>query len=178
MDTQQEVAALVERAQGGDREAYGELYVRFRTTTCAQLRRYGRGGDAEDLVQQAFVHAFERLPQLRAPERFPGWLKTLAIRLALRQMSRRRREEPFDAAQVDWPDARTANPLSQVIRDEARGAVRQALAQLYPRDRALLEGRYFEGRSLAALSATTAASTDVVKRHLHRARQRLAAVLQ
>src|SRR5262249_52770314 len=66
---------LVLLARGGDRAAFEALVAKYagvvRSLTAARL---GRGADAEDAAQDAFLRAFERLPRLSDPERFAGWL--------------------------------------------------------------------------------------------------------
>ena len=64
----------VDRAKHGDREAWGELY----TSTCKEayfvaVKVCGKEQDAVDLVQDAYITAFERLHQLQDPERFQSW---------------------------------------------------------------------------------------------------------
>ncbi len=65
------VAELARRAGGGDRDAYGEL-VELMWPELVGLARAILGGDdeAEDLAQEALVHAWTRLGSLRRPEKF------------------------------------------------------------------------------------------------------------
>src|SRR5207249_2850105 len=67
-----------------------------RSLTAAKL---GRGADAEDAAQDTFLRAFEQLPRLTDPERFAGWLSTIAVNCALQKLRRgdRRRAASIDA---------------------------------------------------------------------------------
>src|SRR5689334_15205188 len=68
-----QTAALVERAQLGDREAFGELVEQFQRTVYAiALGRLGNPSEASELTQEVFLHVMRRIDQLREPERFAG----------------------------------------------------------------------------------------------------------
>lgn len=75
-------AALIRAAQGGDRAAFGELYRQYERLVHGILLAHVSYDDAEDLMQDVFVRALEQLPVLRQPAAFPGWLLTIARRLA------------------------------------------------------------------------------------------------
>ena len=76
--------AIVVRAQAGDREAFGALVEQFQTTVYAiAVRRLGNPSDALELTQDVFLHILERIDQLREPERFAGWLRQVAVRMAI-----------------------------------------------------------------------------------------------
>src|SRR4249920_611078 len=69
---------LVERAARGDRAAFGELYSRYARVVHAVLLARVRFGEAEDLVQDVFLTAMSRLPQLRDCASFGSWICTIA----------------------------------------------------------------------------------------------------
>jgi len=69
---------LVQRAAGGDRSAFGELYSRYaRVVHCILLARV-RYHEAEDLMQDVFLTAMSRLSQLRDGTSFQAWISTIA----------------------------------------------------------------------------------------------------
>lgn len=73
-----DTARLVRSAQEGDGEAFAELYQRFaRMVHGVVLARIART-EVDDVVQDVFVTAFERLGSLREPAAFPGWLASIA----------------------------------------------------------------------------------------------------
>src|SRR5262249_4982168 len=85
-----ETAELVVRAQAGDRAAFGELIEQFQKTVYAIcLGRLGDPSEAQDLTQDVFLHVYQRLDQLREPERFAGWLRQVAVRMAINRATRR-----------------------------------------------------------------------------------------
>jgi RNA polymerase sigma-70 factor (ECF subfamily) len=84
-NTNSEVTGLVCAAQDGDREAFGELVERFeRTIYAIAFRRLTNHAEAQELCQEVFVQALEKLDQLRQPECFPGWMKSIAVRMSVK----------------------------------------------------------------------------------------------
>ena len=71
-------AAFVQAALRGERSAWSELYERYVQTVHACILAKVPPSDAEDLVQDVFVSALDRLPSLSEHERFGGWLMTIA----------------------------------------------------------------------------------------------------
>src|SRR6476646_12261140 len=85
-----EIGLLVERAKVGDREAYGELVVRFQNSVYAMaLGRVRDPLEAQELAQDVFVHAMRKLPQLRDARCFAGWLRRITARMAINRLTRR-----------------------------------------------------------------------------------------
>src|SRR5687768_14860152 len=75
-------AVLVARAKGGDRAAFRELYLRHARYVAGAIARWlGQGADLDDIVQDTFVRAAERLGTLRSADHVRPWLVTIAIRI-------------------------------------------------------------------------------------------------
>lgn len=74
---------LVSDASGGDRAAFGALYEQYRRMVHGILLAYASYGDAEDLMQEVFLQAMKKLPQLREAGAFGGWLAAIARHVAL-----------------------------------------------------------------------------------------------
>ena len=83
---------LVRRILSGERDDFGELVRRYlgpaHAVAYAQL---GNAAEAEDVVQEAFLRAFERLDSLREPEKFGAWLLTIARSFAYKALNKRQR---------------------------------------------------------------------------------------
>ena len=97
-----EDGALVERAVGGDAAAFEQLFLKHRQRLYAVAWRLVRNEDtALDVVQEAFVRAYERLANLRGEGRFYPWLRRIAVNLAIDRLRHIRRgtEVGFDEAQ-------------------------------------------------------------------------------
>ena len=72
-------ADLVRRALAGDVRAFGELAERYQEAVYALAVSHTRNfADAEDIVQEALLSAYEALPSLRDPERFGAWVRGVA----------------------------------------------------------------------------------------------------
>lgn len=121
MDTDQ---VLVRRVLAGDRPAFGDLVDRHRAQALRVARRLlRRPQDAEDSVQEGFLHAFLGLARLQSPERFRGWLLGIVLNVA-RSRWRQAPEYPIE----DWVGGRAiAHPLV-VDREPPRGRPRVARA--------------------------------------------------
>ncbi len=76
-------ARLVGEATEGDRSAFGSLYEHYRRMVHGVLLAYVSYADAEDLMQEVFVQAMEKLPRLRDPSAFGSWLAAIARHAAL-----------------------------------------------------------------------------------------------
>lgn len=74
---------LIHQAAGGDRAAFGELYLRYARMVHAILLARVPPADAEDLVQDVFMAAMDRLGELRTAAAFRGWLGAIARRRAI-----------------------------------------------------------------------------------------------
>src|SRR5436305_8300471 len=97
-------AALVRSARDGDRAAFGELYGRHKRMVHAVLLAHVAYGDAEDLMQSVFVQALQRLPELREPGAFAGWLSAIARHIAADHYRRNRNIVEMD----EVPEPRSA----------------------------------------------------------------------
>lgn len=87
--TTRTVAELVRAAQIGDRQAAGELFERYQNMVLSvAYRRLGDYTDAQELVQEVFVQALQKLTQLRTPECFGSWLRQITVRMAINRMVR------------------------------------------------------------------------------------------
>jgi RNA polymerase sigma-70 factor (ECF subfamily) len=167
-----DVTRLAERARSGDRAAYGELVRRFRPGIYAVLLGWLHDAfEADDVAQDVFLHGMRKLPQLRDARCFAGWLKQIAVRLALNRLSRRRPAGGVNRlATLATPGA---GPLEELMQAEERGQVREGLTHLRPLDRAVLEAFYLRGQSLQEISDAFDVPLGTVKRRLHTARLRL-----
>ena len=161
-----DVAQLVGAAKRGDRHAFGELYVRFaRTVHGILLARVSRP-DADDLVQDVFLTAMQRLPTLRDPEAFGGWLATIARNRATDYARRapRTAELPEDLAET-----RMTSPSDRAEALAALTAIR-SLPDAY---RETLVLRLVEGMTGPEIAERTGLTHGSVRVNLHRGMQML-----
>ena len=169
-----DITALVERARNGDRAAYGDLIERFQPTVYAvALARLRNPTEAQELVQEVFIHAMTKLSQLRDPHCFAGWLRQITERMAINRLTRRGPVRGADPVILDNVQAAGVTPLDDLIRDEQKAKLWAGLERLKETDRATLVAFYIRGRSLKQMSREFETPVGTIKRRLHVARNRL-----
>lgn len=168
------IVNLVRAAQAGDTAAFGALAREFESSVYGVvMRRLRNSAEAAEVTQDVFLRAYRKLPQLREPERFVGWLKRIAVRLSINRATRRPRESMQPPETFDAHQQTRDQPIDRILRRERAHDVRVGLARLKPLDRDTLVAFYFEGRSLKELSAHYESPIGTIKRRLHTARSRL-----
>lgn len=161
---------LVAATLDGNPAAFGVLATRHRSRTRAVAARVlGDPHEAEDVTQDALLHAYLGLGALRDPGRFGAWLAAIARNLA-RMRARRREPRPEAAA----PDAGEAPSAERVA--EGRAAIRlvdEAIRELPPAERDAVLACSVLGSSCEEAAVLLGRSPGAVRVSLHRARTRL-----
>ncbi len=170
-------ARLVACAQRGDSDAFATLFDRHAPRVYALAHRIlGRDSEAEDVTQDAFLHALNALPTLRRGDAFRPWVMRIATNLAwttLRQRLRLPQAELTDAVVATHPDmGRWGSPEAMGLASEDQRAVRLTLDRLAPTHRAALAMREIGGLSYADIAASLGTTTGRVEVLLFRARAR------
>jgi RNA polymerase sigma-70 factor (ECF subfamily) len=174
-----ELALVVRKAQRGDRDAFGSLVEQFQPTVYAiALRRLGNASDALELTQDVFLHVLERITQLREPERFAGWLRQVAVRMAINRATRRVAPPSVETGILEGASLESTEPLDQLIDRERAQRVTEALGKLKSLDREALDAFYLRGHSLIEIAEMLDVPLGTVKRRLHTARKRLKVELE
>lgn len=169
-----EILKLVQLAQGGDREAFSLLVTKLeRSVFAIVFRRLRNRSESLEVTQDVFMQVLRKLPQLREPERFPGWLRRIAVRMAINRAVRRPRELASEGTTLGAVSSRIDTPLERVLKNEKADQVRDSLDQLRELDRQTLVAFYFEGQSLQEMSNEFSSPIGTIKRRLHTARNRL-----
>lgn len=169
---------LVERARRKDASAFAVLIRLYeRVALSVAFGVLGDSAGAGDVVQEAFVRAWERLADLREPERFGTWLCGIVRNLAVDAVRRRKPTESIDASASPEADRWTHNPLDEIGRRERQAKVGAAIASLDEVSRPVVVLRYYEGlasKEIADLLEITPAAVDM---RLSRARKQLKVLL-
>jgi RNA polymerase sigma-70 factor (ECF subfamily) len=169
-----EVAELVRRAQEGDRDAFGRLVEQFQPTVHAiALRRLGNTSEAIELTQDVFLHILRRIHQLREPERFAGWLRQVAVRMAINRATRRVSPSTVDTGVLEGAYEGALQPVDELITRERAERLWVALRRLKTLDRECLVAFYIRGLSLVEIAGELDVPLGTIKRRLHTARKRL-----
>lgn len=165
---------LVLKAQNGDRNAFGELVKEYENVIFAVVfRRLRNRSESLEVTQEVFLRAMRKIDQLREPERFVGWLKRIAVHMAINRAVRRPRETMQAPETFGGVSGSRQAPLEDILQSEQAGQVRDGIGQLRPMDRETLLAFYFEGQSLKEMSERFASPVGTIKRRLHTARGRL-----
>ncbi len=175
IDEKIRIAELVLAAKAGDREAFGELFARFeRHVFAIALRRLGNFAEAEELRQDVFIQAMQKIHQIRDPACFGGWLRSITHRMAINRIVRRSPDVPTEPETLASTCVERTTPLGNVLQNERHSQLRAGLRRLRDMDRKTLEAFYVRGRSLLEMSDEFDAPLGTIKRRLHVARKRLA----
>lgn len=175
------VDALVQRAQAGDEDAFGELVKMHHARVYAVVyRMVSQADDAQELTQQTWIKAWKRLATYKREARFFTWLYRIAVNTAmdyLRQRKRRQEVELNEALTVnpeagsEWRLATTATPDRDLAQDEIRVAFRAALDALSPEHKAALILREVEGLSYKEIATATKSRIGTVMSRIFYARR-------
>jgi RNA polymerase sigma-70 factor (ECF subfamily) len=112
---------LCTHAATGERRAFGELVRRHGSAIRGVLRRMGaQSTEADDVAQDAFLTAFERIAEFRGEGTFAAWVKKIAARLYLRRLQRDRKLGALIAETVeDEPDPQGGDADAAIDLEEA-----------------------------------------------------------
>ena len=178
-----EEMALVQAAKKGDVNAFGELVRRYDRNVfrIAQHITQNRE-DAEDVVQDAFLKAYENLGQFQEQSKFYTWLVRIAVNEALMKLRRRRPERNISLDQevqteddsiprevADW----SPNPEQLYNQSELRDILSRTIQGLPPSFRTVFVLRDVEGLSTEETAEALELSIPAVKSRLLRARLQL-----
>lgn len=162
--------ATVRAAQAGDERAFEALYRRYaRVVHCILLSRLP-ASEVEDLVQEVFLTALNKLKSLREPAAFPGWIAQIARNRATDHLREMRPEDEIDERIAD-------GHASAADRAEAQRAL-AVLQQLPETYRETLMMRLVEGLTGPEIAERTGLSHGSVRVNLHRGMQMLREALQ
>ncbi len=168
---------LVNKARRGDREAFGQLVVRHQRQVYHMVLRMLRNReDAEDIAQDAFVSAFEKLGDFRGKSSFRTWVITIALNRArnlLRDNPPERSTELPESATSPSPD-----PLAVVEARQHMKLLEQAIASLPPKQRMTVLLRAQEGMSHKEIGRILGTSPGTSKANFHFAVSRLREVME
>jgi RNA polymerase sigma-70 factor (ECF subfamily) len=176
-------AVLVTEAKAGSYAAFEELVNRYEKKIYRLgMNITGSPQDAEDVLQETFLKAFEHLGDFRADSRFYTWIVRIAVNEGLMKLRKRRssKEVPIEDTEgddgaptprelADWKP----NPEQELARSELENILQDAARLLPPTFRTVFYLRDVEGLSTEETAALLGLSVGAVKARLFRARLRL-----
>jgi RNA polymerase sigma-70 factor (ECF subfamily) len=174
---------LVEKAKAGDTEAFSSLVLRYERKVYRLAKHItGSDEDAEDVLQETFLKAYEHLDGFQGNSKFYTWVVRIAVNEALMKLRKRKSDrtvsldEPPDG--VDEPVVREiavwdGTPEDKYSREELRGLLDQAIQALKPTFRTVFLLRDVEELSTEETAEALNLSVPAVKSRLLRARLEL-----
>lgn len=169
----------------GDTASFEPLVLKYQARVFATARRYSRNeNEVEDIVQEVFIKAFQKLSSFRGEAPFEHWLMRLAVRTCydFLRTHQRNRETAFSDIQdkeTDWLERFLAAPDQNTdAADAARELVDALLNRLSPPARLVLTLLEIERRPVKEIAALTGWSVTLVKVRAFRARAEMRKCLQ
>jgi len=174
---------LVERAKAGDMEAFAELVRRYERRIYRMARQITQNDeDAEDVLQESFLKAFEHLDSFQGQSKFYTWVTRIAVNESLMKLRKRKSdrtvsldenietdEEPIVREIAVWDDT----PESKYSQEELRQILDRAIDSLKPIFRTVFILRDVEELSTEETAEVLGLSVAAVKSRLLRARLQL-----
>ena len=174
----QNIDFLIALCKKNNRAAQEELYNRFYKAMYHTAYHFVKDPmRAEDIMQEGFITAFEKLEQYQGGGTFPGWLKTIVVRKSLHELQQHKLRS-LDAEEQHILLADTADEVPQEAPLAAEKKLQLALAQLPTKYQTLLKLYYLEGFDYEEIGELLDMSYANCRTSLSRAREQLKAKLQ
>jgi len=180
---------LICQAQGGDRDAFEQLYWRYQNRVLAAAYGVVRNRqDAMDIAQESFVRVYKNLHKFQADSSFYTWLYRIVVNLSIDHLRRRKKhkevefdnefQKNFSDDDPLLPSTLGINPGKVYQRKELREQLNLALESLSEKHRSIIILREIEGLSYNEISEALGISMGTVMSRLHHARLNMQAALR
>ena len=175
-------AQLIYNILSGDDEAFSVLVQKYQQSVHAFVwRKIGDFHHAEEITQDTFLQAYKKLPTLKDPHQFAGWLYVIANRLCIDWMRKKKLTvqsiEEIPMAEIEKSAyTRYLSEQRQIATSERRREiVKKLLARLPERERTVVTLYYLGEMKVKEISKFLGVSVSTINTRLHRARKRLQA---
>jgi len=175
---------LIAECLDGRTTAFGELVQRYQDRLYNTIFRIvGNGDDALDIVQEAFLNAYQSLDSFKGDALFFTWLYRIAMNTAISQRRKRRFLVPIDSAGegrgLDPSDPSEENQPGHALEQaEEEQKLYRALSRLSVEHRTVLVLKELEGQKYEAMAETLGVPVGTIRSRLHRARLELRDLLE
>jgi RNA polymerase sigma-70 factor (ECF subfamily) len=184
-------AIAVERTLAGDRDAFRVLVERHsRNVYRLAYRMTGNQHDAEEVVQEAFLRAYQKLSQFAARANFGTWVYRIAANYSIDRMRQKKSEDSNRALPARETEDGTEMDLMSTVPDGAPSPerlaqsgqlatqMRRALSQLTPAERTAFVMRHWGGSGIEEIADALKSSTSAAKNTVFRSVQKLRKALE
>lgn len=171
---------LIQRILAGDETAFARLVRKYQkqvhTLAWRKIRDFHI---AEDITQETFLQAYQKLETLEDPTRFPRWLYVIADRLCIAWLRKNQRQtEPLEEADLSGIETEAysrfvATEHAETFAEARRDLVEKLLAKLKENNRTVVTLHYLEGMSYAEIVNLLGVPENTIRSRLRRARQQL-----
>jgi len=175
----------IARCLDGDTAAFGELVRRYQDRLYNTVYRLVENpDDALDVVQDAFLNAYQSLDGFKGDSLFFTWLYRIAVNTAISHRRKQRVLLNIDVDRNGGPgvqpldDSAYSRPGEGLERAEQEQRVQRALARLSPEHRAVLVLKDMEGQKYEAMAEILGVPVGTIRSRLHRARAELRELLE
>jgi RNA polymerase sigma-70 factor (ECF subfamily) len=178
---------LLSQATSGDQQAFAELCLRYRGMLMNRIYRIVRHQeDAEDVLQETYLKAYQHLQTFRGACSFSTWLVAIGTNMSLMLLRRRKIlgkyssdavTEDGDTLVMEWRDT-APDPEQRCMMSQTRQKLKHALTRLSPQVRTLLEMYYKHELRLKDAAQILGISEATTKSKLLRARRTLRRALK
>lgn len=175
----------MDKARNGDVDAFAELFEPLREMVYAIAYRVVGPNDADDVVMETYLKAWQALPRFGGRASLKTWLYRIARNCAIdfvRKRSRRKERvltpEEEEGRERQFADEKQPSPDEVLSRRELVHDVRGALARLPDLHRIALELRYADGLSYNEIAAATGVSIGTVMSRLFNGKRKLRKLLE
>ncbi len=173
-------AELIQRTLAGDNNAFSELVEKYQKQVHALAwRKIGDFHTAEDITQDTFLKAYQRLHTLKEPQRFAGWLYVIASRRCLAWFRKKRLQKQVmenigtPVTNRDTYSRHVAEEQAKTVDKAQQAIVKKLLETLKESDRTVITLHYFGEMTCEEMSEFLGVSANTIKSRLRRARNRL-----
>jgi RNA polymerase sigma-70 factor (ECF subfamily) len=181
LDDRQLIAGCLE----GDDSAFGELVRRYQDRLYSTVfRLVDRAEDAQDVVQEAFINAYQALDSFKGDSLFFTWLYRIAVNTAISMKRRQRVVLSLEASRHAEAAIEPADPSAEsrpehgLEQEEQGRRIREALARLSPEHRMVLVLKDMEGYKYETMAEILEVPIGTIRSRLHRARSELREILE
>ena len=184
-------AVAVQRTLAGDRDAYRVLVERYSLYLYRlAYRMSGNAHDAEEVVQEAFLRAYQKLSQFAGNSNFGTWVYRIAANYAIDRIRQRNVEEARqaspsrpteDGSEIDTMAMikdPSASPEHLASSAELAAKMQQALDSLTPAERTAIVMRHWEGCAIEEIAAVLKSNSNATKNTVFRAVAKLRKALE
>ena len=178
MDINSDVLALsddtlVARIVAGEKQLFEVFMKKYNTRLYrVSMSIIHDDDEAEDIMQAAYIKAYENLNRFEGRSNFLTWLTRIAINEGLMRLKKRKRHTTIDTETLELP-ADQAHPMGSMINEELKQILEKAIAQLPSKYRMVFMMREIEGMSTAETTQCLALTETNVKVRLNRAKEML-----